>query len=176
MTFKSNIPELIEKLERLKTAVGGNSGGIPTVPDFSDALFSALNAGMGKMKFRIFNKGMDADGNGLGAYTKQYGKRRDKAGRQIAYKDLEMEGSLRRSIEMARVDSKQVMIAITNEETALIAGYQEQQIANIRAGQNARTGTATPAQIFQLSQSEFEQTQDEADAAVDQVISKLFEA
>jgi len=165
MNLKSNIPELIQKLEQAKEAVGGNNNGVPPIPDFSDALFSALNAGMGKMKFRIFNKGLDADGVALGKYTKQYGKRREKAGRQTGYKDLELEGSLRRSIEPARMDNRQVAITIVNEKTSLIAGYQEEQVGRMRG-----TGVA---RIFEFSKGEFDQVQAEADAGVDQVIERL---
>jgi len=217
MQLKSNIPEIIEKLERVKTVLGGN-GAPPTIPDFSDAMLSALNAGMGKMKFRIFNKGLDANNNSLGDYTgnktrltkrkfsiaaedefeekdrkkarrnlnrirkssldetyTEYEKYRLSRGRQVEYKDLEVEGSLRRSIETVKVDNSKVVIAITNEETAKIAGYQEQQIGNIRAGQNARTGNAAPARIFEVSESECEQIKAEGNAAISQVIKKLFE-
>lgn len=217
MQLKTNIPDIIEQLEQLKEAVGGNNNGVPPIPDFSDAMFSALNSGMGKMKFRIFNKGEDAEGNSLGEYTgrkteitkgilsapsvdefeekdrkkrkrnlnrarkstpdetyTEYEKFRLSKGRQIDYKDLELEGSLRRSIETIKDDNKQVVIAITNEETAKISGYQEQQIGNIRAGQNAKTGTATPAKIFEFSQDEFEQVEAEAEEAIGQVIEKLF--
>jgi hypothetical protein len=186
MELKSNIPELIEKLERFKEAVlaggppgsggagpSGNLGGPPA--SISDALTSALNAGMGKMKFRIFNKGEDAEGNSLGRYTKTYGKKRETAGRQTGYKDLEVDGSLRRSIETVRVNNNQVAIAITNDQTAKIASYQEQQIGNIRAGQNAKTGTAAPAIIFGLSQGEFDQVQAEGNEAIGQVIKKLYD-
>jgi hypothetical protein len=216
--FKSNIPEVIERLEQLKTAVGGNSGGIPTIPDFSDAMLSALNAGMGKMKNRIFNKGLDADGNSFGNYhgnktriTKgklsvkrndefdekerkkrkrvlgreikenpeakytEYEKFRVSHGRQIVYKDLEMEGSLRRSIETVRQSNKSVVVAIINEETADISTYQEKQIGNIRAGQNANTGSAAPARIFEFSKEELEQVEAEAKAAIKQTIDKILQ-
>jgi hypothetical protein len=186
MELKSNIPELIEKLERFKEAVlaggppssGGagpfdNLGGPPAC--ISDALTSALNAGMGKMKYRIFNKGEDAEGNTLGRYTKPYGKKREVSGRQTGYKDLELDGSLRRSIETIRINNNQVAIAITNNETAKIAGYQEQQVGNIRAGQNTRTGAAGPAIIFSLSQEEFNQVQAEGNEAIGQVIKKLYD-
>jgi hypothetical protein len=157
MKLVSNIPELIAKLESVKEAAGGE-GGVPPIPDFSDAMLSALNAGMGKMKFRIFNKGEDAEGDSLGRYTKQYGKKRETAGRQTGYKDLEFEGSLRRSIEVARTD---------NEQTARIAGYQEQQVGKKRGG-----GIAP---IFTLSQREFDQVKAEGDAAIAQVIKRLME-
>lgn len=215
MELKSNIPELIEKIERIKAALSGPNG---TPPAITEAMYTALNAGMGKMKFRIFNKGMDAEGNSLGNYhgnktriTKkklsiasddefdekdrkkakrnlnklvknspdetytEYEKFRVSKGRQIEFKDLEVEGSLRKSIEVVKLDNSKVVIAITNEETAKIAGYQEQQIGNIRAGLNAKTGTAEPANIFTLSQSEFDHVKAEGNAAIAQVIKKIID-
>ena len=169
MPIQSNMPDLIAKLERVKANV-------LTSPDISDAMLSAINAGMGKMKFRIFNKGLDAEGVSLGKYTGKKSKKklitpyeeyRVSRGRQIGYKDLEMEGSLRRSIQTAKVDNNKVVIAITNDETAKIAGYQEIQIGKIRGTGDAR--------IFTFSESEFEFVKQEGNAAIKQVIQKLFE-
>lgn len=213
MSIKSNIPEIIEKLERIKTALSGPNG---TPPAITEAMFTALNAGMGKMKFRIFNKGLDAEGNSLGNYhgnktriTKkklsiasddefdekdrkrakrnlnrlhkadpdatftEYEKYRLGLGRQIEYKDLEVDGSLRRSIEVVKGDNGKVLIVIRNEEAAKIAGYQEQQIGNIKAGQNAKTGTAEPAKIFAISQEEFDLIKAEGNEAIRQIIQKI---
>ena len=216
MAIKSNLTQMIEKLERLKAAVQtGPDNQIP--PDFSDAVFSAVNAGMGLMKQRIFNRGEDMEDVTLGEYvgaktrlTKAkyssaqdgadqfdermrrsqhravkravkadadakltaYQKYRLSRGRQIDYKDLEMEGSLRRAIICA-TEQGRVIIGIEDEESAKIAGYQEKQIGNIRAGQNANTGTAQPAKIFGLSESEFEHVEKEGQAAINQVIKLM---
>lgn len=62
MAFTSNISSIIEKLEAIKSST------VTPAPEFSDAMLSALNAGMGKMKFRIFNKGLDAENVTLGKY------------------------------------------------------------------------------------------------------------
>lgn len=159
MQLKSNIPEIIERLERFKTAVGGNSNSVPPGPDIADAMLSALNAGMGQMKFRIFNKGLDAEGNSLGRYTKAYAKKRERLGRQTAYKDLEVTGSLRRAIEVAKEGNQKVVIAFVNEGEALIAGYQEKQ---------------TNTRIFTPSQSEFEFIQAEGNAAIRQTLIKMY--
>lgn len=168
MNFKTNIPELIQKLEQVKEAVGGNNNGVPPIPDFSDALLSALNAGMGNMKFRIFDKGLDAEGIPLGKYTKAYEKVRLKHGRFIDKKDLQFTGSLHASINSVKNDNKQVMIAIVNEQTSKISFYQEEQVGRMRGTDVAR--------IFEFSESEFEQIQAEANAAIDQVIGILLEA
>lgn len=210
MAIKSNIPEIIEKLERIKAALSGTDGLSPAI---TEAMYTALNAGMEKMKFRIFNKGLDAEGNSLGNYqgnktrlTKkkysiasddefderdrksakgrlkkfvggetytEYEKFRLSKGLQIGYKDLEVEGSLRRSIQTVKVDNSQVVVAITNEETAKIASYQEQQIGNIRSGQNAKTGTSEPAKIFTISQEEYDLIKAEGNEAIRQIIRKI---
>lgn len=216
MNIQSNIPEVIAKLEKIKAELGAS--GAPPPPAIADALYSALNAGMGKMKFRIFNKGLDVEGKMLGNYhgsktkltkkklsiisgdefevrekktrkrninrsvksnpeTKytEYEKYRLSRGRQIGYKDLEMDGSLRRSIEAIKTSDGKVVIAIVNEDTGKIAGYQEQQIGNIRAGVNANKGKAALVNIFELSQGEFEQVQEEGNVAIGQIIKQMFD-
>lgn len=217
MTLKSNIPEFIKKLEAVKAAIG-TTGTPPSIPDISDAMLSASNAGMGKLKFRIFNEGLDANNESLGKYTgpktkltkargsktkysifglsvqvdadgekerkkqkknfndaikadadgqyTEYEKYRLSLGRQIAFKDLEVEGSLRRSIETIKIDNGKIVMAITNKETALIAGYQEKQIGDIR-------GT-DPVPIFVFSQEEYDFVQREGNAAIGQIIKQLF--
>lgn len=167
MELKSNIPQLIEHLEQVKAQMGGGAGNPPAIPDFSDAMFGALNSGAGLMKRRIFNLGEDAEGNRLGTYRKQYAKKRVKQGRQIAYKDLEVEGALRRSIETVKVDNAKVVIAIVNPQTALIAGYQEEQVGRLRGGGIAK--------IFTLSQAEYDQVQTEGRRAIQQVIKNLLQ-
>lgn len=194
MQLKSNIPQLIEKLERLKISVG-SAGSVPPIPDFSDAMFNAINSGMGLMKQRIFNKGLDADNNTLGKYIGKKGKVTSKKysgfkklqknlvgetdlteyekfrvahGRQVEYKDLEVDGGLRRSIETVKSDSGKVVIAIVNPENALIAGYQEDQVGRIRG-----TGIA---RIFSLSEDEYNHIQAEGKEGIRQVINKLITA
>lgn len=200
MELKSNISNVIEKLERIKVSLGGGNGNPPAITDFSDAMFSALNSGNGFLKQRIFNNGEDAEGNKFGKYVgnkntvrkrkiKKYGDNnknrlrktlnesegseltpyeqyRVSHGRQVEYKDLEVDGALRRSIETVKVDNAKVVIAITNTETAAIAGYQEQQIGKIRG--------SAPAKIFILSESEFERVKAEGNEAIRQVVKKLF--
>jgi hypothetical protein len=212
MEIKSNIPDFIKKLEKLKADVTAS-------PDFSDAVFAALNTGMGLMKRRVFNKSEDAEGKPLGKYhgkktrlTKkkfsinaddpldaavekerkkqkrlfnkavkanpdelytEYEKFRIGRGRQIEKKDLELEGSLRRSIETVKKDGAKVVIAITNAEDLEKARNNEKQIGNIRAGLNANTGGAEPAKIFQLSEEEFEQVKVQGNRLVTDVIKRI---
>lgn len=191
MQLRSNIPDIIERLERLKISVGA-AGSVPPIPDFSDAMFSAINSGMGLMKQRIFNKGLDADGNSLGKYVgnkskvtarkfggnkkfrknlggegelTEYEKFRVAHGRQVEYKDLQVTGSLFNSINTVKDESGRVVIAIVNPEMALIAGYQEEQIGKIRGSGVAR--------IFSLSEDEFNHIKSEGNAGIKHVIQKL---
>ena len=217
MEIKSNIQQLIEKIEAIKAQLG--SGGVPPqIPTIGDAMFSAINAGMGQMKFRIFNEGRDANNESLGDYvgpktkltkgrsadTKysifgpsvmvdkagekerkkrkknfnaaikenpdgqytEYEKYRIGKGRQVEYKDLEVEGALRRSIETVEADGK-VVVAITNQETAKIAGYQEAQIGKIRGGE--------PVKIFVFSKEEFEFVKAEGNAGITQILKQLLQ-
>jgi hypothetical protein len=205
MQLKNNIPEIIERLERVKAALGGGGSIPPAIPDFSDAMFSALNTGNGLMKRRIFNLGLDAEGNPLGNYEgsktrvtskklsintdddvkkrrgaigrrikaspdskyTEYEKIRLSHGRQIEHKDLQLTGALFSSIETVKSDNRKVVIAITNPETALIAGYQEEQIGKIRG-----TGQVP---IFIPSQAEYEQMQVEGSRLIKEVIHNLLQ-
>ncbi|MEO7049880.1 MAG: hypothetical protein ABI091_31540, partial [Ferruginibacter sp.] len=83
------------------------------------------------------------------------------------------DGVLRRSIETVKSEGK-VIIAFTNKEEANIGRYQEQQIANIRAGQNANTGTAEPARIFVLSSSEYDIVKEQGNRLIKDVIQQKF--
>lgn len=206
MQLHSNLSEFIIDLQRIRDAVANT--------DFSDAMFGALNTGMGAMKNRIFNRSLDANGESLGKYIgrttqvtgrkfrilkfgdtdesakgkkklrknlkgnvgngfgyTEYEKERLAHGRQIGKKDLEFNGSLRRSIEVVKGRNK-AQIAITNAENALIAGYQEQQIGNIRATGFAKGGAA-PAPIFRLSKEEFEKTRDQGKILITEVIQNI---
>lgn len=187
MSLNSNIQELIDKLEGLKDMVATDENkNVP--PSFSDALHSGMNACKGLMTQRIFNAGEDAENKSLGVYIGPkvkargskdderltvYERYRSKKGRQIGYKDLEMEGSLRRSIIVA-YDGK-IEIVIDNEESALIAAGQERQIGNIRAGQNANSGVAEPAAIFAPSQEEYDFFVAEGSEAIKQIFKMLLD-
>lgn len=200
MELKSNIPQLIERLERIKIQVGG-SGGIPPNKYISDVMFNGLNSAMGVMKNRIFNKGMDAEGQPLGKYigkkskvtekkfggnkkfrknlidvgeVTEYEKLRLAHGRFIDKKDLQFSGGLFSSIEPVRLGDGRIVIAIPNAETAAISTYQEQQIGNIRANGTAK-GNATPARIFSFSEAELNHMTAEIREGIRQSITKIIE-
>lgn len=152
MEYRSNTQEIIARMREIQQAV--------VTGDFSDALVAGLNAAMGLMKRRIFNQSLAADGSSLGLYiSKPYKRKRENAGRQVTRKDEEFNGSLRRSIEAVTVNNRRAEIRITNAENAKIAGYQEQQIANIRAGRPANEASGLRVPIFELSPSELEVAQ-----------------
>lgn len=96
----------------------------------------------------------------------EYEKKRLSHGRQIAFKDLEFTGSLRRSIVTATESTRQVACIIINEQDALIAGYQEEQIARIRGG-------AGRANIFALSDTERKELIEVTNTALGQLYDRL---
>lgn len=149
MEYKSNTKELLARLSLIRANIAAGT--------FSDALVAGLNAGMGVMKRRIFNQSLDAEGVTLGPYySEQYERDRVREGRQITKKDLEMTGSLRRSIEVITVNNTAAEIRITNEGDAKKARDQEQQIANLRSGALANANTGVFAPIFELSTDEWD--------------------
>lgn len=147
MQYFSNTTEVMARLALIRGLI---ASGV-----FSDALVAGLNAGMGLMKRRIFNQSLDAEGVTLGPYfSEQYARDRRRAGRQTARKDLEVDGTLRRSIEVVTVSNTKAEIRITNEETANVARYQGQQIYNLRNNLPANEANGNRARIFELNPTE----------------------
>lgn len=152
MAYTSNSNQLLTRLKGVKNFF--------ETGDFSDALVAGLNAGMGLMKRRIFNQSLAADGTSLGPYySEDYERYRVRRGRQVARKDLEVEGSLRRSIEVVAVNNQRAECRITNEENAKIARYQEQQIYNLRNDLPANQASGGRVPIFEFSETETEVSQ-----------------
>lgn len=88
----------------------------------------AMKRGEAEMKLRIFDEGRSTNGASLGNYRSESHKRkRVRRGRQIASKDLELEGDLRRSITTGQQDGKAVL-GITTNRQRIIAEGQERQI------------------------------------------------
>lgn len=147
MEYSSNTKELLARLALIRANIAAGA--------FSDALVAGLNAGMAVMKRRIFNQALDAEGQSLGIYySEQYERDRRREGRQTAQKDLEFEGSLRRSIQVVAVDNQRAEIRIVNEHDANVARYQEQQIYNLRTGRPANEANGEKVPIFQLDPTE----------------------
>lgn len=149
MAYKSNTKEILARLALIRATIATGA--------FQDALVAGLNAGMGVMKRRIFNQSLDALGNTLGPYfSEQYERDRQREGRQIGRKDLEFQGTLRRAIEVITVNNLKAEIRITNDRSAEIARFQEQQIYNLRNGLPANQESGQKVPIFELSEDELE--------------------
>lgn len=147
MTYESNTQELLAKLALVRAQLAAGA--------FSDALVAGLNAGMGAMKRRIFNQSLDANGQSLGPYiSAPYKRKRSKAGRQIARKDEEFHGTLRRAIEVVTVSNVKVEMRFTDDRSADIGRWQEQQVYNIRTGKDANEASGGRVPIFELSPAE----------------------
>ena len=78
----------------------------------------------GSIKSRIFNKG-DAQKGKIGKYKKgKYKQKREEAGRQTDYVDLQFTGELNRSIQKGIKGGKQV-VGFNNDGSAEIAEHLE---------------------------------------------------
>lgn len=67
----------------------------------------------------------------LGEQFTEYEKERIARGRQIKYKDLEMNGDLRRGIKVMTENPQKVVASIPNEKLFQISQWQELQISKI---------------------------------------------
>lgn len=180
---------LSKKIEGLKEAF--NNG------KFGDALVGALNTGNGLMQQRVFTQNVDVDGQGFGVYIGKkrkvrlqvsknrtqnkrnkaiagleltsYQRKRAQKGRQIAKKDLELEGSLRRAIETVIENEKSAVLTFNNDTAAKIARGQENQITNIRnTGKGTTKGKGV--KIFGLNTSEKEQVIEQGSELIKQIL------
>lgn len=94
-------------IESIIRAVEQNSNGIRTV---------VFNTVKGQYTRRIFNEGGRTSGGSIGQYEPSTKKARNQAGRRIDKVDLEMTGTLRRSIAVGQTEGKVVMgLAEQNE-------------------------------------------------------------
>lgn len=144
MAYRSNAQQQRERLERLRLLV--QTGAV------SDALVAGLNAGMAAMKRRIFNQSLAVDGSSLGKYfSDPYERERTREGRQVATKDLEFTGTVRRAIEVVTVNNSRAEIRLTDAASADIARWQEQQIYNLRNNLPANEASGGAIPIFALN-------------------------
>lgn len=187
MSFDLNI--LKKKVEGLKEAYDNGK--------FGDALIGALNTGNGLLQQRVFSETKDVEGNSFGSYigkkrkvktkpTKNrtqakrnkaiegkfltsYQRKRAAKGRQIARKDLEFSGGLRRAIETQVENDKAAVIQFNNLEAAKIARGQEAQISNIRSGGKGTT-KGKGVKIFSLNNSEKETVVEQGAELIKQIL------
>lgn len=104
--------------------------------ELDDIVAPALETFRGNLLFRIHNDGESSNGAEIGeppiaesrtgVYEKYYGRKRRKKGRQVAKKDLEMTGELRRSVKHGTRNRNQA-IYIEGNRNQIIAGAQEEQ-------------------------------------------------
>lgn len=90
------------------------------------ASFTALNRISAEMQNRIFTDGKATDLTPLGQYSPKYAKYRRQNNRQDDYKDLEVYGDLRRSIQVG-VSGKKYALGFATTASRLIATYQQEQ-------------------------------------------------
>jgi hypothetical protein len=97
-----------------------------------------------------------------------YQRKRLSKGRQVDKKDLEFTGELRRSIE-TRADEKSAVLEFSNDESALIARGQENQITNIRNSQSGST-KGDGIRIFNLSEDERTEIVEQGQELINQIL------
>lgn len=97
-----------------------------------------------------------------------YQRKRASKGRQVAKKDLEFTGGLRRAIETQVEGEKAAVIQFNNYDAAVIARGQENQITNLRSGNGSTSGNGV--KIFILDQSEREQVTEQGRLLIQQIL------
>lgn len=90
------------------------------------AEISALKTVEGLMKVRIHNRGQSTEAGLIGRYRSRWRQVRLNAGLQVAYKDLEFTGDLKRNVTVGVSDGENVL-GFRNTKARLIAQGQEQQ-------------------------------------------------
>lgn len=167
--MNSNIDDVVDKMREMKE----KSMNI----DFSEALIVGVNAARGRMSFRIFNRGLDSQGLPFGKYVGKktippgtpaftpYEFKRVSKGRQVAYKDLEFQGALRRGIQVIKKNNNLVVCAIVNRKLIVIAKGQEEQIGRIKNRGRVK--------IFSLSAEELQFLKTNTRAAIKQLYARI---
>lgn len=97
---------------KLTDAIVANADRIRTV---------TFNTVKGQLVRRIFNEGTASDGTPIGQYRPLTKKIRALVGRQVAKADLEMTGTLRRSVVVGVADGMTVLGIIENQKEPVIS-------------------------------------------------------
>lgn len=100
-----------------------------------------------------------------------YQRKRANRGRQVIRKDLELEGELRRSIEVQVIDEKSVAVQFNFDKAYLVARGQENQITNLRNGLPGYT-IGNGIKIFAFNEEERKRTNEQVKLLLDQVFKK----
>lgn len=115
----------------------------------------------GLIKQRIFNEGKAASGRMLGKYkSKSWKEKRKKKGRQVAYRDFEYTGDLRRSIKTGTRGDKAATVEIAGQEQIDKAN----KLTRIAGGD-----------VFVLNEAEADEVIKRAEKHIDKEIDKLFD-
>lgn len=93
----------------------------------ADTIFLIANTGATDMLVRIFERNQDVNGKSLGGYSKPYADYRKSLGLQTEIKDLQLTGSLIRSIEIASTDNGEAIIVNNSFDFDKVL-WQEQQL------------------------------------------------
>jgi hypothetical protein len=137
------------ELFQLSAAIGRGAGRIALV---------AAKRGEGEVKYRIFNTGYAANGARIGnGYSRRYQRIRRLAGAQTAYVDLQLTGTLNKSMEVVTSGQNAAILAITNPERAKVAAKLEQQYKK---------------PIFALSTSEVNDVLEAAELEINAIINE----
>lgn len=119
----------------------------------------------GRMKQRIFNKGLNTNENPIGKYkSKSWIKKRSSKGRSVSKVDLEFSGDLRNSIQTV-ADGSDVVVAIINDREYLISQGQE-KIQGNKVGQSKMV-------IFEPTDKEVRRTQNYINDLIDEKIESI---
>lgn len=187
--LNSNINEVIEKF---KTA-GARSQAV----DPSDALIVGINAARGKMSFRIFNKGQDANGGTFGKYTgkkmslsqalqsrlfTRTGSKERMAGEQDQFSEYEIKRvSKGRQIRFKDLEFtgtlRRGIVVVKETPTRVVCVIVNAALAKISRHQEEQIGRILgrgPVKIFALSKEEIEIMRDNTLEALKQLYVRVF--
>lgn len=98
-------------------------------------------------------------------------RKRANKGRQVLRKDLSFTGSLESSIETQIEDERNAILQFNNDESALIAHGQEQQITNIRNGGKGTTKGSGAVKIFTFNTDELNQIREQGIELINKIIN-----
>lgn len=119
----------------------------------------------GRMKSRIFNKGLNSQDAPIGKYkSKSWIKKRQSKGRAVSKVDLEFSGDLRNSIQTV-ADGSDVVVAIINDREYLISQGQE-KIQGNKVGQSKMV-------IFEPTDKEIKRTQNYINDLIEEKIENI---
>jgi hypothetical protein len=125
-----------------------------------DLMLIAVKDSEADFKIRVFNseKGTkDIKGKGLGGYSNAYAEVRSDKRRQSKVKDLEFNGSLRRSLETIRSDDKIILYSASKTEQDKAINLEEMH----------------RSKIFSLSEQEKEDTYNRVEKLITNEIKQI---